>query len=165
MASAEDEIDAGGNALGKLDYETAYKHFDKATKADPQNATAFFGKAEASLGLPKMEGEKILEFYLKAVELAPDNPQYLEAYGLFCLDMQRFGDAEKAFNSAADADPDEAPMYWAEFAVQYVQRAPAAMEAKGLNLDEKTMEIIQRKALEYALKSLQLDKETAKKLL
>jgi len=165
MGSSEDEIDAGGAALGRLDYDTAYKHFDKAAKADPTNATAFFGKAEAALGMPKMEGEKILEFYLKAVELAPDNPQYLEAYGLFCLDMQRFGDAEKAFNSAADADPDEAPMYWAEFAVQYVQRAPAAMEAKGLNLDEKTMEIIQRKALEYALKSLQLDKETAKKLL
>jgi len=165
MASAEDEIDAGGNALGKLDYETAYKHFDKATKADPANATAFFGKAEASLGLPKMEGEKILEFYLKAVELAPDNPQYLEAYGLFCIDMSKFNDAEKAFNSAADADPDEASTYWSEFAVQYAHRAPAAMEARGLEVDEKTMELIHRKALDYALKALGIPKESAAKLL
>ena len=78
MASVEDEIDSGGAALSQFDYETAYKHFDKAAKLDGKNATAFFGKAEAALGLPKMEGEKILEFYSKAVELEPDNAQYLE---------------------------------------------------------------------------------------
>src|SRR3989304_4900483 len=32
MAGAEDEITAGERALSALDYDTAYKHFDKAAK-------------------------------------------------------------------------------------------------------------------------------------
>jgi len=165
MGSVEEDIEAGGAALSRFDYEVAFKHFDKAAKADAKNATAFFGKAEAALGLPKMEPEQILGFYLKAVELEPDNAQYLEAYALFCLDLGRFGDAEKAFNSAADADPEEAPMYWAEFAVQYLRRAPAAMEAKGLELDDKTLDMVRRKSLEYAIRALSLTKEDAARLL
>src|SRR6266480_2193258 len=52
-SAAEADIAAGEQALGQLDYDTAYKHFDKATKADPASALAFFGKAEAALGARK----------------------------------------------------------------------------------------------------------------
>ena len=46
MASADDEIAAGEQALSRLDYDGAYKHFDKATKADPANPGS--GMATAS---------------------------------------------------------------------------------------------------------------------
>src|SRR5213083_2619495 len=41
-SAAEADIAAGEQALGQLDYDSAYKHFDKATKADPASALASF---------------------------------------------------------------------------------------------------------------------------
>src|SRR2546422_1081409 len=73
-SSAENDISAGEQALGQLDYDAAYKHFDKATKADPTNAVAFFGKAEAALGVPKVEPEEILGLYKKAIDLDGEKP-------------------------------------------------------------------------------------------
>ena len=165
MASVDKDLESGGAALGGLDFEKAHKHFAKAAKADPKNAEAFFGKAESALGLPKADAEDILASYGKAVELDPRNPQYLEALGLYCLDTGRFTEAEKAFNDAAEADPEEAPMYWAQFAIQYARKAPAAMEAKGLTLDDQTLGIIRKKALGYALKALDIPEGEAPKLL
>ena len=37
-----------------------------AKKAEPATPVAWFGKAEAALGLPSMEAEQILGFYRKA---------------------------------------------------------------------------------------------------
>src|SRR5213594_764875 len=78
-SSAENDISAGEQALGQLDYDAAYKHFDKATKADPANAVAFFGKAEAALGVPKVEPDEILGLYKKAIDLDGENPQFRDA--------------------------------------------------------------------------------------
>jgi len=66
MTGIEKEIAAGEQALGNLDYDSAYSHFDKATKIEPKNSLAWFGKAEASLGIPKIDGEQIIIFYKKA---------------------------------------------------------------------------------------------------
>src|SRR2546425_893623 len=85
-SSAENDISAGEQALGQLDYDAAYKHFDKATKADPTNAVAFFGKAEAALGVPKVEPEEILGLYKKAIDLDGENPQFRDALASFCVD-------------------------------------------------------------------------------
>src|SRR5207247_9239055 len=68
-SAAEADIAASEQALGQLDYDSAYKHFDKATKADPASALAFFGKAEAALGVPKVEPDEIMGLYKKAIEL------------------------------------------------------------------------------------------------
>src|SRR6266699_1277201 len=67
--SADEEIAAGEQALGQLDDDSAYKHFDKAIKADPTSAIAHFGKAEAALGVPKVEAGEVLGLYKKAIEL------------------------------------------------------------------------------------------------
>ena len=162
MAGAEDEITAGERALSALDYDTAYKHFDKAAKAEPANPVAWFGKAEAALGLPSMEAEQILGFYRKAVELEPDHPQFLEALASFSMDMGRFNDAEQFYNKAAESDPDNAAYYWSEFAVNYKAKAPVAMEQF---LDDKTRDMIAQKALSYALKAVGLSNDEAKRLL
>jgi len=162
MAGADEEIQAGERALSALDYSEAYKHFDKASKADPKNPVAWFGKAEAALGLPKMEADEILSFYKKAVELEPEQPQFLEALASFSMDMGRFNDAETFYNKAAEVDAENAAYYWSEFAVNYKAKAPVAMEQF---LDDKTRDMIAQKALTYALKAITLTKEDAKRLL
>ena len=92
-SAAEDDISACEQALGRLDYDAAYKAFDKATKADPTNAVAFFGKAEAALGVPKVEAEEILALYKKAIELAPEAAQYREYLGEFYHALKHSDDA------------------------------------------------------------------------
>lgn len=161
-SASEADISAGEQALGQLDYDAAYKAFDKATKADPTNAVAFFGKAEAALGVPKVEAEEILGLYKKAIELDGENPQYRDALASFCVDLGRFNEAEEQYNAAAKLDDDNAPFYWSEFAIQYARKAPVVMEQF---LDEKTRDMIRQKALVYALRALGLEKEDAKRLL
>ena len=161
-SAAEADISAGEQALGQLDYDAAYKAFDKATKADPTNAVAFFGKAESALGVPKVEAEEILALYKKAIELDGENPQYRDALAAFCVDLGRFNDAEEQYNAAAKLDEENAPFYWSEFAIQYARKAPMIMEQF---LDDKTWDMIRQKALTYALKALGLEKDDAKRLL
>jgi len=110
-SSAEADIVAGEQALGQLDYDTAYKAFDKATKADPSNAVAFFGKAEAALGVPKVEADEVMALYKKAIELDGENPQYRDALASFCVDLGRFNEAEEQYNAAARLDEENAPFY------------------------------------------------------
>ncbi len=161
-SAAEADIAAGEQALGQLDYDSAYKHFDKATKADPASALAFFGKAEAALGVPKVEPDEIMGLYKKAIELDGENPQYRDALASFCVDLGRFNEAEEQYNAAAKLDDENAPFYWSEFAVQYARKAPLIMEQF---LDDKTRDMIRQKALTYALKALGVEKEDAKRLL
>ncbi len=162
MASAEQEIGAGEQALGALDYEAAYKHFDRATRLAPDNALAFFGKAESALGVPNVAAEDVATAYRRATELDPENPQYLEAFASFAMDQGRFNEAEQSYLRAAKLDPDNASYYYSEFAVQYKARAPVVMEQF---LDDKTRDIIANKALDYMLKALSLTRAEAKRLL
>ena len=162
MTSAEEEIAAGELALGSLDYEAAYKHFDKAARLDPANAIAVFGKAESALGVPNSESEEIAAAYRKAIELDPENPQFLEAFASFAMEQGRFNEAEQSYLKAAKLDPDNAGYYFSEFAVQYQARAPVVMEQF---LDEKTRDMIANKALDYMLRALGMTRDEAKRLL
>jgi len=162
MASAEEEIAAGEAALGDLNYEDAYKHFDRATRVAPDNALAFFGKAESGLGVPNLPGEEIAGAYRRATELDPENPQFFEAFASYAMDQGRFNEAEQAYLKAAKLDPDNAAFYYSEFAVQYKARAPVVMEQF---LDDKTRDIIANKALDYMLKALSMTRADAKRLL
>jgi len=148
--------------LGRLEYEAAFKHFDKAVKEDAGSALAHFGKAEAALGVPKFEAEEILGLYKKAIELDKENPQYLDAIAAFCMDLGRFNEAEEHYNRAAGIDTDNAAYYWSEFAVQYATKAPVVMEQF---LDDRTRDMIRTKALTYMLKALGIEKDDAKRLL
>ena len=162
MAGADEEIAAGEAALSKLDYDAAFKHFDKATKLDGKNPIAFFGKAEAALGVPTLEADDILSWYRKAIELEPDSAQFHEAIASLCMDLGRFNEAEQAYNKAAELDQDNAPFYYSEFAVHYRTKAPVVMEQF---LDEKTKDMIAQKSLTYVLKALNMGRDEAKRLL
>ncbi len=162
MASFDDEMAAGEQALVALDYDKAYAHFEKATKSQPNDATAWFGKAESSLGMPKIEAENIVGFYKKAIELDPKNPQFKEAFASLLMDMGRFNEAEQQFNQAAEIDSENAPYYWLGFAVEYAAKAPVVMEQF---LDDKTRDMIALKSLSYALKAIRLSRDDAKRIL
>jgi Tfp pilus assembly protein PilF len=162
MADPSEELAEGERCLARLDYEAAYRHFDAALKEDPENAYAYFCKAEAALGLDQLETEEIASLYKKAMELDPENPQYLDAYGSFCVDTGRFKEAEEAFNKAARLDEENAPFYYVDFAVNYYRKAPIIMARY---MDDTTKQMIARKALDYVLKALGMDREEAARLL
>ncbi|UCD92951.1 MAG: hypothetical protein JSV43_03285 [Methanobacteriota archaeon] len=162
MSTADEEIAKGERYLNGLDYQSAYKHFDKATKIDNNNALAFFGKAESAIGMPKVKRENVGSWYQKAIELDPKNPQYMEAYALYCMSDGHFNEAEKLLKEAAEVDPENAPYYYTEFAIQYSNMAPVIMEQY---LDEKTKDMIVSKALTYLLKAINLEPTEAKRLL
>ncbi len=162
MANIDKELMDAQEALANGDFESAVAKFSKAIKADPKRAEAYFGKAEASVGVPKMTPEEVMELYKKAVELDSRNPIYHSSYASYLLEVGRFNEAESAYNKAAELDADNARYYWSEFGVEYIQRAPVVMEKF---LDEKTREMILKKGLKYLLKAAGLTEEDAKKLL
>ncbi len=162
MDKVDEEIAQGERCLNGLDYEGAYKHFDKAVKLNGKNALGYFGMAESAIGLPKVKRERIGEWYKRAIELDPKNPQYLEAYALYCMNDGLFNEAEKLFSTAAEADPENAAFYYTEFAIQYHSIAPVIMEQY---LDDKTKDMIVQKSLNYLLRAINLEPKEAMRLL
>ncbi len=162
MADTDKDLMEAQEALASGEFDQAVTKFNRVLKADPKCAEAYFGKAEASVGVPKMSPEEVIELYKKAVELDSKNPIYHSSYAAYLLEIGRFNEAEVAYNKAAELDPDNARYYFSEFGVEYIQRAPVVMEKF---LDEKTKEMIMKKGLKYLLKAAGITEEEAKKLL
>lgn len=162
MSDPEKEQAKGEQLLALFEYEKARKIFNGLIKQDPKNALAYFFKAEASLGLPKVKVEEILELYKKAVELDPKNVYYITSLGSFCIDIGRFNDAEEHYNKATEIDEENASLYFSEFAIGYFTKAPIIMEKF---LDDTTRGMIKKKSLTYLLKALDMSEEEAKTLL
>ncbi len=162
MADVGKDLMDAQDALASGEFDSAVSKFNKVLKADPKCAEAYFGKAEASVGVPKMTPEEVMELYKKAVELEPKNPIYQSEYAAYLVDIGRFNEAEQAYIKAAEVDPDNASNYYSEFGVEYIQKAPVVMEKF---LDEKTKDMILKKGLKYLLKAAGLTEEEAKRLL
>jgi len=162
MADPTKDLMDGQEAMANGDYEGAVAKFTKAIKADPNCAEAYFGKAEASVGVPKMAPDEVVALYKKAVELDPKNPIFQSSYAAYLLEIGRFNESEAAYVKAAELDPDNARYYYSEFGVEYILRAPVVMEKF---LDDKTKDMILKKGLKYLLKAAGMTEEDAKRLL
>ncbi len=162
MSDAEKEIQAGERKLAEMDFPAALSKFKKAIKLDPRAAGAYFGKAEAALGVPKVPAEEVIADYKKAIELEPGNPFYMARLGSFCLEVGEWDLAEASYNQAAQADPENAYLYFSEFGLEYYY---SWMTKQGDEATEGEREPVVRKSLVYLIRSLDLDEESARKLL
>jgi Flp pilus assembly protein TadD len=162
MDESEKLMQQGNQLMGDGEYQQALGKFDKAIKANPNNPEAYYMKAEAAVLVSKITVEEVIALYKKAISLDEKNPFFYSSLGAFCVEAGQFNEAESAYNKAAELDPETAPYYYSEFAVEYNRRAPEVMEQY---LDDSTRAMIQKKALKYSLRSIGLDEEKAKKLL
>ena len=162
MAGMEKDLMDAQELMASGEFEKAVAKYNKAIKADPRCAEAHFGKAEASVGVPKLTPEDVMESYKKAVELDPKNPIYQSSYGAYLVEIGRFNEAEAAYLKAAELDPDNARYYFSEFGVEYTVRAPVVMEKF---LDDNTRDMILKKGLKYLLKAAGMSEDDAKRLL
>jgi tetratricopeptide (TPR) repeat protein len=162
MAGIEDTLQEAEMLLASGETKKAMSAYEKVIKAAPGDPRGYFGKAESSLGEPKVSIDHILEWYKKAIELDPKNVFYLTSYGNFCLDVGKFVDAEASYNKATELDEENAPLYFSEFAIGYYMKAPIVYEKF---LDDKTMAMIHKKSIEYVLKAINLTPEKAKALM
>ena len=162
MADIEKDLIKAETLLAQFEYDKARKKFNDVIKEDPKNASAYFGKAEAMLAIPKAKVEDIIEAYQKAVELEPDNVYFITSLGSFYSDIGRFNEAEQYYTKATEIDEENASMYFSEFAIAYFTKAPIIMEKF---LDNNTRKMIKKKALLYMLKALDMDEAEAKELL
>ena len=162
MASLEDDLAKAEMLLAEFEHDKARKKFNDIIKNHPDCAQAYFGKAEASLGVHKVKADDIQELYKKAIELDPENVYFITSLGSFCSDIGRFNEAEELYNRATELDEENAGLYFSEFALGYAVKAPIVMEKF---LDDNTQKMIKKKALTYMLKALDLTEDDAKNLL
>jgi len=162
MSGIDEDLGKAEMLLAQEEFDKARKKFADIIKANPGCAPAYFGKAEASMGVQKVTAEEIMELYKKAYELEPDNVYYLTTLGSFCADIGRFNEAEQYYNKATEIDEENSSLYFSEFAIAYFTKAPIIMEKF---LDENTKGMIKKKTLSYLLKALDMSPEEAKKLL
>ena len=157
MSEVEKMILKAKEHLNDGEFQKAAKMFDKVIKAEPKNGVGYFGKAEASIGVPKFSIVEVAQLYKKAIELDPDNAFYHKSYGDFCLDNGLLTQAEEAYNTAIKLDPDGARYYYSDLAIGYYNSGMLFPERQ-LNMTEDD---IARKALKYSLKALDMDEKRA----
>lgn len=162
MSGADKEIAAGERKLAEMDFKAALSKFKRAIKLDPKAPEAHFGKAEAALGVPKISAEEVLSDYQEAIALDPANPFYLARLGSFSLEAGEWELAEESYNRAAEADPDNAYLYYSEFGLEYYY---TWLSKHGGDATQEDLEPVQRKCLVYLVRSLDLDEDGAKRLL
>ncbi len=160
MSETQELIEQGERLLNGFDYKKAHKKFKEAL-TNEEEARAYFGKAEAALGIPEIESEEIIDDYEKAIELEK-NPFYHQAAASFCIEVGKFEKAEEHYREAAELDPENKAHYLSELAVGYRYKAPVMMEKFVQQAGE---DIILRKSINYMLEALDIDREKAKKLL
>ena len=164
----EKKLNAGMKAMDEGDFKKAYNAFKKLCVDNNDNPDCWYYKAECgnmASGMfgAKVSNEEIMEAYNKAIELDPENCDYYQSYGMFCISIGKYDEAEKAYKEAAECDESRAPALYSEFAVEYYNTVVASYGE--IMEDPKARAPYAKKALEYMLMALELDPEEAKSLL
>jgi len=162
MSAADKLVEEGELKLAEMDFKAAFAKFKKAVETDPANARAYFGRAEAALGLEKVSPGDILRDYRKAAELDPKQAGfYLSSLAAFDLSLGQLPQAEAAYKEAAAKDPENAVQYLTDFATSYYQMKMGEQE----EMDKAEMDHIRYQALVYLCNALGLAPEDAVELL
>ncbi len=165
---AEKKFASAMKAMDQGDFKKAHAAFKKYADEFPDDAEGWYYLAESgnyASGMfgAKVKDEEIIGAYTKAIELNGDRADYYQSYGLFCVSINKYDEAEKAYNEAAQIDESLAASLYSEFAIEYYN---SVMGNHGDILeDPKARAPYAKKALEYMLKALDMSPEEAKSLL
>ena len=66
-----------------------------------------------------------MDAYKKAIELDGSRVDYYQSYGLFCISINKYDEAEGAYNEAAEIDESMSPSLYSEFAIEYYNNVMA----------------------------------------
>jgi len=159
---------AGMKAMDEGDFKKAYSQFKKLVEEFPDSGECWYFKAECgnyASGMfgAKVSPEEIMEAYKKAIEIDGDRVDYYQSYGLFCISVNKYDEAEKAYNEAAQIDESMESSLYSEFAIEYYNNVMASYGE--IMEDPKARAPYAKKALEYMLKALEMTPEEAKSLL
>lgn len=162
VPAADKLVEEGELKLAEMDFKSAFAKFKKAIETDPNDARAYFGRAEAALGLDKVSPGDILRDYRKAAELDPKQAGfYLSSLGAFNLSLGQLSQAEAAYKEAAAKDPENAVQYLTDFAVSFYQMKMGEQE----EMDKAEMDAIRYQTLVYLCNALGLTPTEAIELL
>jgi Tfp pilus assembly protein PilF len=161
MADTSKLVEDGRKLLEKGEYKKAMKKFNDAIKEDPENSEAHFGKAEASLGLPKITLIDIAKSYRDAIKYDEENIFYLTSYGEFCLENGLLKQAEENYLKAVELDPESSPLYYTDLALGYYKNGLLFLDRQ-LDMTEND---VTKNAIGYICKALSIDDSKALNLL
>ncbi len=167
-ASPEKKLAAAMKAMDEGDFKKAYTAFKKLVVEYPDNADAWYYKAECgnyASGMfgAKVDPQEIMDAYKKAMELDSSRVDYYQSYGQFCISINKYDEAEGAYNEAAEIDESMSSALYSEFAIEYYNNVMATYGE--IMEDPKARAPYAKKALTYMLKALDIEPEEAKTLL
>ena len=158
-ATPEKKIANAMKAMDEGDFKKAYTAFKKLAAEIPDNADVWYYKAECgnyASGMfgAKVDVQEIMDAYKKAIELDGDRVDYYQSYGLFCISVNKYDEAEKAYCEAAEMDESMSASLYSEFAIEYYNNVMATYGE--IMEDPKARAPYGKKALEYMLKALDM---------
>lgn len=160
-ADVEKALDKANVQLASGEYQKSFNTLKKLLKTHPDVGEAYFGMAEAAVGIPKLKVQDIASYYQRATELVPDNPLYLATYGNFCFENGILKKGEECFLKASEIDEENSALYLSDLATTYY------FSAKNFNHmypnldDDKILET----SLKFILMAFNIDKDKAATLI
>lgn len=154
-------LDKANMQLASGEYTKSYNTLKKLTKSYPETAEAWFGMAEASMGIPKLTLQEVASFYQKACDLAPENPLYFATYGNFCFENGILKKGEECFIRASQIDEENSSMYLSDLATSYFFSAKNFRN----HYPNMTDDEILKTSLVYIMQAFNIDKSKAKELI
>ncbi len=163
MASDEVQktLDKANMLIAAGEYKKSFNLLKKLNKSDPDVAYAWFGMAEASMGIPKLTLQEVASYYQKACDLDPENPLFFSTYGNFCFENGILKKGEECFIKASEIDEQNSSMYLSDLATSYYFSANNFRNHYPNITDD---EILQT-SLKYILSAFNIDKDKANKLI
>jgi tetratricopeptide (TPR) repeat protein len=122
----ESWLTSGELALEKGDFALAAKSFDAAAKKFPQDPEAWFGLARAS---ESGDGEAMVEALGKVFDLNPTHEGALLLLANRRIDLEEFGEAEKAIAAALATNPHSPQAHALRAVVAHLHNDPATEAA------------------------------------
>ena len=101
MSEVDKSVIKAKGLLSDGEFEKAARAFDKVIKAAPDVSVGYFGKAEASIGVPKFSIVEVAQLYKKAIEITrtaqgEEHPSYAASLNNLAALYESMGDYTKA---------------------------------------------------------------------